>query len=230
MPEFYNGYAVIHFVDDSDLNKKQLEYENLHITDVYVDKNGREVKNIPDDVKKMLADGNITATRFETNELEWKEMPCSDTPSETCVGYIDKDKNIKIKPIFDYNHLCCGDWFGRNPKFINNYALVFIKATNEPKVGGYTVLTGGYRFINSSGEYINDEVYDYAQPFYGNLAYVTTKNKYGFINKQGQWVWSAVKPETQESYVSENDEAQNELVQDKYDNINFSREQMQKRV
>lgn len=184
LPEFYKGYAVIHFLDKSQIPKGN-DYVNdvkeLPIQTEYIDKNGNTVKNIPEDIKKVLDDEYITANRYKTNDLIYKDMPCENNKQETCVGYVNNKNQTVINPIFDFGHLQCGDWYKESPDFINHVALI---KTQD----------GYYSYIDQYGRFINNKQFQDAYPFYGNLAYVINDNKYGYINKNGNWVYSLPLP------------------------------------
>ena len=51
-----------------------------------------------------------------------------------------------------------------------------------------------YRYIDKYGRFINGKRFQAAYPFYGNLAYVINDNKYGYTNKNGNWVDSLPLP------------------------------------
>ena len=66
----------------------------------------------------------------------------------------------------------------RDPYFYNGVAMVFFR-----KPGGLL-----RRFVDTQGRFINEDIYEYAEPFYNNLTWVCTKKKCGYINTNGKWV------------------------------------------
>lgn len=199
LPEFYNAYALIHFIDEKDIPSGVIDdIRKLPIKDIYINKNGKITKKVPENIKKMLNDEYFTVKRFETNELNYKEMPCLDNKNETCIGYTDANNNIKIKPYFALHG--CGDWYGRNPRFINGIALVETQS-------------GYFKHIDINGNFVFNEDYDVIYPFYGELAYVRNGALKGFINKSGKLVWSI----KEEQYVPSEDYAHKKEIKYIYD-------------
>ena len=178
LPEFYKGYAIIHFAENKNINSN-ISYDKLKINDVYINKNGYIVrKPIKPNIKKMLNDKSLSYSRFEPD----KDVVFKVYEKQNKYGYVDKNGNIVIKPIFDYASLCCGDFYTRNPQFYDGIAVVNIYDNKFYKDGTY--------YINKKGEILNKEPYVYAAPYYGDLAYVETTTQKGYINRQGNFVWS----------------------------------------
>ena len=49
---------------------------------------------------------------------------------------------------------------------------------------------GGYGFIDCYGNVVIDYQFDVANNFEGPLAYVQKDNTYGYIDKNGKWVYN----------------------------------------
>ncbi|EAK0978971.1 WG repeat-containing protein [Campylobacter lari] len=81
-------------------------------------------------------------------------------------GFIDKNGEIIINPIFD-----------NVSNFKENLASVKIN--------------GKWGFINESGKFITEPIFNYAWNFKENFASIRLKEKWGFINKNGN---IAIKP------------------------------------
>lgn len=216
LPEYYNGYAIIHFVEDKKFFNKHIDYEKLKLCDIYINKKGIIVRTYIDSItKKILDDKKLSYSRFKPDkDIIFKEFDNQN------IGYINNKGNIIIKPIF-VNDTHCGDFFTYNPQFYNGIAVVHVYNNN--------LYNDGYYYINKKGEFLNKEPYELACPFYGNLAAVMTKTKRGYINRQGNLVWSEslINKVDEENfdYESIKDSKLND-TKDLYDNANYSREQM----
>ncbi len=90
-------------------------------------------------------------------------------------GYQNKYGEIIIPAQFTENGSCD---MSRNTDFYNGVALVCLNEYCNRR-----------RFINTAGEYINNEEYVWAEPFYRDLAFVMTDYAYGYINTSGEWVY-----------------------------------------
>lgn len=236
IPEFYKGYAVIHCVDENDINKKFIDYKNLHITDIYIDRDGNIEENVPNEIKEKLKDEILTYSRFEEdNDITFKRMKCNAYDEiGDCLGYVNRKGEIEIEPIFDAVYLESGNWYGRNPRFYNGIASVYLRDEYIDKEN-YSVLNGRYMFIDKQGKPINKETYYYAEPFYGDLAYVSNGEKSGYINRQGNWVWSKNKTLEHNNYTEVNDQYENnknsleeekQKIIVKYNNIKFEKDKV----
>lgn len=88
-------------------------------------------------------------------------------------GYIDRKGEYIIKPQFIFVE-----------PFSEGFAAVYTKRYSEDKKYG----SGGY--INHNGEFqIKLKNINQLLPFENGLAFVRAKEKEGYINKKGEWVW-----------------------------------------
>ena len=182
IPEFYNNEAFINLSDNKILtvkysSEKFVYIENSkmintrpNINNNYILTNQEQIKNLqglrPNSKYKMDNDG---------------PFPCN-TPygvdgcscSLGCINYADKNGKTVIK-LNTCNPGSSGD-YTIDPYFYNGVAMVFSDIPNSTR-----------RFINKNGEYINNETYLIAVPFWRKLAScVTLDNEFGYINNQGK--------------------------------------------
>lgn len=188
IPEYYKGFARISFVQNKNIDKVS-KYSQLKIKDVYVDINGNIVSKsqIPASTLEILNSYEIARQRFKFDEdLIPKRMPCDNSKDKYgCFAYIDKDSNIKLRPIYDAGFTGCGDWFQRNPYFYNDRAVIHIITKVD-----YPFIEGYYTYIDKQGKFINNERYEYAEPFYQKLTWVIKNGERYCINTAGEVVWS----------------------------------------
>lgn len=170
-PIFKNGYAKIICRENLSSRKEKT---------VYIDKNGNEV---PESIGKVC-EGVIDIYQPDKTAPEPKYdfgaygEPPTELSENPYVRYY-KDGKLVIDSKSEKDCLQNDDG-SRDPAFHNGIAMYFTHETAGC----------GRRFINKKGEFINDEFYDFAEPFYKNLAHVTKGNISGYINKKGEWVYS----------------------------------------
>lgn len=90
-----------------------------------------------------------------------------------------------MRPIYDAGFTGCGDWFQRNPYFYNDRAVIHIITKVD-----YPFIEGYYTYIDKQGKFINNERYEYAEPFYQKLTWVIKNGERYCINTAGEVVWS----------------------------------------
>lgn len=90
-------------------------------------------------------------------------------------GYQNKYGEIIIPAQFTENGSCD---MSRNTDFYNGVAMVCLDDYCSRR-----------KFMNTLGEYINNEEYTWAEPFYRELTFVATDYGYGYINTSGEWVY-----------------------------------------
>lgn len=196
LPSFYYSIAALELADGS--------YE-------YIDKNGNKISDKNTIINNRVYSECKKQDKCFFPNIEWiyfkKTMTSPyvyDTTCKSfgdyCFGYtksnynkndwqIDSNKKVN-NPDFviipQFNSLFAhSDWDFKNKDyhFYNGIATVVIDGKENK------------RYINQKGEFINNETYLYSEPFYRNLAFVIkkenngTKEKKGFINKKGQWVY-----------------------------------------
>lgn len=99
---------------------------------------------------------------------------------ERNIGFIDKENNLKVKTNQKWN------WGDLPPinDFNDGLASFFVGNNWE---------TGKWGFIDKTGKIIIKPIFDEAESFYNGLAYVKTADLEGYINKQGNFIWSREK-------------------------------------
>lgn len=160
---------------------------------VYIDRQGREIpanevsKNVDDVISsikfdytiKKVDDGYgdpnllqyITHTPDKT-KLNKRSVRCGNNLDFLyCAEYVDSKGNIIIKKHFTTKF----------DNFYNGYILVTLYQNN----GGPQVM-----YLNSNGEILKNEKYDWAEPFTRDLAFVEQGEKYGYIDTKGNWIWN----------------------------------------
>lgn len=90
------------------------------------------------------------------------------------IGYFNTKGEVAIEPF--PADLALNSGYSYDYNFYNGIAMY-----RQPK-------TYKYGYINKNGEFIIEPVYDWAEPFKGNLAPVTKGDKFGYINTSGTLV------------------------------------------
>jgi len=128
-------------------------------------------------------------------------------------GIIDNTGKYLIEPVYDYmsnfqDGMCAFfiDDLNGNVKigYYNTKAEIAIepRPADVKQNSGYTYdynfyngiamyrhpETYKYGFIDKNGDFIVEPIYEWAEPFKGNLAPVTKGDKYGYINKKGDLI------------------------------------------
>lgn len=160
-------------------SKAIMELENE--TYISINSNGEKIK----EVSSEEAEGQDINASYNPEFTHSVKYPIDKTaPRPFAYGGDSGDKYIaykdsKGKTVIDIQALnpYGSDDLTMDIHFYNGVAMVFGDSN-------------GRRFINTKGEFINQDVYDYATPFWKKLAYVETNNKYGYINTKGEWVWA----------------------------------------
>ena len=96
--------------------------------------------------------------------------------NEVTTGFMDKKGQIKYALTFSIPKNLEKNEFCVFENFSSNMAQITI----DYRTG----------YINNNFELVIPPIYEFARDFEGDLAYVKFENKEGYINKQGQWVWS----------------------------------------
>ena len=182
IPEFYIGKAVINLknktsiiVDDKGkvLSKSKQNYitenrQNVNID--YINNNKERIRNMeylsPSSKYKMDKDGPFPyLVNSGTGNCN-----CS----LGCINYSDKSGKTVIE-LNTCNPGGSGD-YTIDPYFYNGVAMVFGDIPDPTR-----------RFINKNGEYINNETYLTATPFWKKLAGVVKLNEdFGYLNVNGE--------------------------------------------
>ncbi len=97
-------------------------------------------------------------------------------PREITTGYIDKKGKIKYSVLFSIPNDVSEGEFSAFDYFSSGLA----QFTLDYKTG----------YINHKFQTVIPPIYEFAQDFTGDLAYVKFEDKEGYINKKGEWVWS----------------------------------------
>lgn len=97
-------------------------------------------------------------------------------PNEIITGYMNKKGKIKYSMSFLLPKGLLKEEFSVFGDFSSNMAQVTI----DYKTG----------YINNKFELVIPPIYEFAQDFNGDLAYVKYEDIEGYINKNGHWVWS----------------------------------------
>ena len=141
---------------------------------------------IQPDIKAMLDSWGIARNRYEYNpDLVPQRMQCTYTNNFSCFGYVDRNSNLVILPVWISDFTGCGDWFARSSYFYNDRAVAYFPRGKEPLIDGF------FLFINTKGEPINNVGYDYVESFYRKLTMVMFKDgERAYINTSGNVVWS----------------------------------------
>lgn len=167
VPRFRNSKAEITLENNSTLT---------------LDINGEKIETPPNnsenkDINANVNDGFPHSYDYPIDKNALRPFAYGGNTGDEYIAY----KNSKGKVVIDLktaNPYGSGD-NTRDVHFYNGIAMVFGSHTDPQR-----------RFINTKGEYINNDTYDYATPFWRKLALVSTGNKYGYINTKGEWVWS----------------------------------------
>ena len=169
IPYFHNGI-------------EQLELENG--SKIYVDKTGNEIKppkgwhfEYEKYMKKYKGDfpARVDA-RYSMDKNGPFPFYTADCSLGGCIGYKDTSGKTVIEAKFKEATGTCDET--RDPHFYNGIAMVCLDGTCENR-----------RFINKNGNYINNETYEWAEPFWRRLTFVATSTKQGYINTKGEWVY-----------------------------------------
>ena len=181
IPEFYNNEAVLNLPQNKTLTVKyfpdkivytennKTRNNSLDINNAYILSNQEQIKNLqglrPNSKYKMDEGGPFPYYTKQGDD----GCNCS----LGCINYLDKNGKTVIK-LNTCNPSGSGD-YTIDPYFYNGVAMVFGEIPNPTR-----------RFINKKGEYINNETYLIAIPFWRNLAsFVTSDNEFGYINTDG---------------------------------------------
>lgn len=182
IPEFYNNKVIINIENNTSIvvdsngnviSKRKRGYitenePNINID--YINSNKKRIKNmgylLPSSKYKMDEDGPFP---YLVNNGTGN-CHCS----LGCINYVDKYG----KTVIDLNtcHPGGSGDYTIDPYFYNGVAMVFGDIPDPTR-----------RFINKNGEYINNETYLTATPFWKKLAgVVKLNNDFGYINISGE--------------------------------------------
>lgn len=167
VPQFNNYKADVTLEDNSILT--------LDINGEKVETTSRNTEK--PDINANINDGFSHSYDYPIDKDALRPFAYGGNSGDEYIAY----KNANGKVVIDLktaNPYGSGD-NTRDVHFYNGVAMVFGSHTDPQR-----------RFINAKGQYINDDTYDYATPFWRKLAFVSVGNKYGYINTKGEWVWT----------------------------------------
>lgn len=182
LPIMYNGIAKIY--TGTGLN--EFVYINRQGREIPVNEVSKNVDNVISSSKfdytiKKVNDGYgdpnvlqyITHTPDNT-KLNKRSVRCGNNLDFLfCAEYVDSKGDVVIKKQFT----------SKLDNFYNGYILV----TSYQDNGGPQNM-----YINSNGEILKNEKYDWAEPFTRDLAFVQQGEKYGYIDTKGNWIWNTI--------------------------------------
>lgn len=161
-PKYKNGVLAMD-INEHDTSITD-EYGQHPLKQIFIDKNGQKISKPKNYKEEYGLYGEEYTPKTTTNGIKM-------VYSGAKFGYKNSSGRLIIP--YKFEQIANDDWWSNDSNFYNGIAYIYSER----------------RYINTKGNYINNEIYDYGEPFYFKIAFVAKENTCGFINTSGTWIY-----------------------------------------